>query len=326
MNLHGLGALALLATLDPSGRQVTEELVLRNESVSLAATLALPAGEGPFPAALLLAGSGPSTRADLSRFAAHLGTLGVATLSWDKRGCGGSSGSWTRASLDDAVADARAGFTALRADPRIDPDRIGAWGVSQAGWFLPVLAERTPELAFAIVLTGGGSTPREVELFMHRLALERSGVSAAERAEAEALLGQYFAWLGSGDGHAELVAALARARATRWYAAVSLDRVMPAPEDRPKWEWVARFDPLPAIERMKLPTLVVLGGADELGSPTAARERWQEGLARAENPRARVVVVEGMGHAASLGAHHHPGGPLAEGYQAEVAAFLGALR
>jgi len=316
----------LLAPLLHAAQKGSQEIRITSSGVELAATLTLPAGDGPHPAAVLLAGSGPSTRGDLLRFCEHLNSLDVATLVYDKRGCGQSSGSWTTASLDDVVADARSAFGVLRGHPRVDPDRIGVWGVSQAGWFIPVLAERTPELAFAIVLTGGGSTPREVELFMHRAALERIGATDAERAEAEGLLAMYFDWLGTGQEHEELVAAMTEARTTRWYSVLSLDRVMPSEQDRPKWEWVASFDPLPYIEKMHLPTLVLLGGADPMGSTPAALERWQAGLERARNPRARVVVIEGMGHAAALGPHHQKDAPLMSGYLAEVAAFSASLR
>jgi alpha-beta hydrolase superfamily lysophospholipase len=304
----------------------SRDLTIASGDVTLAATLTLPAGSGRHPAAVLLAGSGPSTRQNLRRFSDHLNALGVATLVYDKRGSGQSTGSWTTASFDDAVADAQAAVATLQKHPRVDAARVGVWGVSQAGWFIPVLVDRTPSLAFAIVLTGGGSTPREVELFMHRAALDRAGISGAERADAERLLAGYFDWLGTGRGREQLVAAMAEARKTRWYPAISLDAVMPSDRNRPAWEWVATFDPLPYIERMRLPTLVLLGSADQMGSTAAARERWLAGFARAANDRGRVIVIEGMGHAASVGAAHQPGGAMMPEYTSAVAAFIASLK
>jgi hypothetical protein len=310
---------------------VATDLRIATGGVALAATLTLPGGPGRHPAVILMHGSGPSTRAALRQFAEPFHSLGVATLVYDKRGSGESTGSWISASLDDHVADAQAAFAVLRRHPRIDAARIGVWGVSQAGWFIPVLAARTPGLAFAMVLTGGGSTPRDVELFGHRAALDRVKATAAERAEAEALLDAYFAWLGTGVNRSGVAARLAEAKAAPWFGVIGLDRVMPSDDNRPNWAWVARFDPMPFIGQMRLPTLVVLGAEDPLVDSAQAAGRWRAGLARAGNERATVKVIDGMGHAATAGgAHSPPGahGPAAPmpAYLAEVAAFIAAVR
>jgi pimeloyl-ACP methyl ester carboxylesterase len=250
------------------------DLRIAVDGAELAATLTVPAGDHRHPAVLLLAGSGPSTRQGLRRFADHFTRLGFATLVFDKRGSGQSTGSWTTASLADMVADAKAAIAVLQEDPRIDPARIGVWGVSQAGWFVPVLAEQTPTLAFAMVLTGGGATPQE---------------------------------------------------GTPWLAALGIEGVMPSDANRPSWEWVARFDPAPYIARMRVPTLVLLGAEDLMGSPTVAAERWTQGLAAANNTKSFVEIVPGMGHAATIGSQHEQGGATLPDYFSAVERFVRAL-
>lgn len=316
--------LAMMVSLVAAGQAASRstDLRIRSGGVELAATLTLPDGAGPHPAVILMHGSGPGTRTELRRFAAHFESLGYATLVYDKRGSGQSTGSWTTASLEDSVADARSAFERLQEHSAIDRARIGVWGVSQAGWFIPVFASRTPSLAFAIVLTGGGATPREVEMFMHRQSLQRLGATADEHAEAEKLLQAYFDWLGSGVGRGAVVELVTRAKGTRWFATLGLDRVMPSDANRPNWAWVATFDPAPFIEKMTVPTLVVLGGADLMGSAVVASERWTAALARAGNQRAKVVTIAGMGHAATIGSAHEQGGAIMPAYLAEVAAFV----
>lgn len=320
MTLVLLGSLSHLAT--PAAAQTPREITIATGGIELAATLTVPAGDGPHPAILLLSGSGPSTRQALRKFSEPLNAGGFATFVFDKRGVGGSTGSWMSASFEDNVTDAVAALTRLRHEAGVDPRRLGVWGVSQAGWFIPAITARVPDLAFAIVLTGGGATPREVEMFMHEASLERAGANPRERVRARELLNAYFAWLGSGVGRQEVVDLMAGARADAWYKAIAIDGVMPSEANRPNWEWVALYDPLPLIEKMTLPTLVVLGGEDRMGSPIVAAERWRAGLEKAGNARASVVLIPGMGHAATSGATHAQGGAVMPEYTRTVAAFL----
>ena len=319
--------IAFLAWILPQAASTTgADLRIATGGVELAATLTLPAGPGPHPAIVLLAGSGPSTRQSLRKFSDHFNSVGFATLVYDKRGSGQSTGSWTTASFDDNVADAQAAIAILMADTRIDRRRIGVWGVSQAGWFVPALTVRAPDLAFAIVLTGGGATPRDVEMFMHEASLDAAGVTPAQRDQARRLLTAYFAWLGTGVDRAGVVQLMTLAKPESWYRAIALDGVMPSDANRPRWEWVAKYDPMPFIEQMKLPTLVVLGTADQMGSTPLAAERWRSGLDRAGNRRASVVVIDGMGHAATIGSSHEQGGAVMPEYTATVSAFLQQLK
>lgn len=106
--------------------------------MTLAGTLTVPDGGGPFPGALLLSGSGPldrdsnmpGQRLDIARsLAAALADVGVATLRYDKRGVGESSGDHLRARFEDEVADAGAALDALRARPETG-SRVAAIGHS----------------------------------------------------------------------------------------------------------------------------------------------------------------------------------------------------
>ena len=160
-----------------------------------ASLLVVAAGQKVGP--LLLGGSGPAPREPLMVYARHFASLGLVALAFDKRGSGESQGDWTDASLDDLAGDATAAMAFLAARPEVDPARIGVWGVSQAGWVVPLLAGRAQRPAFSIVVTGGGATPREIEMFGYRSALEAGQVPASDRAKAEALLVKYFSWRGA---------------------------------------------------------------------------------------------------------------------------------
>ena len=95
---------------------------------ALAGTLTTPNGEGPFPAALLIAGSGPLDRdgnhkrlplslsKDLARV---LNDAGWASLRFDKRGIGESTGDYMSTGFYDELADATAALKWLGSHPNI---------------------------------------------------------------------------------------------------------------------------------------------------------------------------------------------------------------
>src|SRR5206468_1660261 len=103
--------------------------------------------------------------------------LGLVALAFDKRGSGESQGDWTDASLDDLAGDATAAMAFLAARPEVDPARIGVWGVSQAGWVVPLLAGRAQRPAFSIVVTGGGADRADASADARRPRRRRSARS-----------------------------------------------------------------------------------------------------------------------------------------------------
>ncbi len=131
-----------------------------SEGVSLAGEIAFPPGAGPFPAVVLVHGSGPVTREGNRPLVAPFLTRGIAVLSYDKRGNGESGGlyrgvgplnsdSMIRLLADDAVA----ALELLAKHERIDRTKLGLAGGSQAGWIIPNAAARFP-VRFAVMLSG----------------------------------------------------------------------------------------------------------------------------------------------------------------------------
>jgi pimeloyl-ACP methyl ester carboxylesterase len=100
-------------------------------------------------------GAGPTVRGDgYHELGRHFARKGVAALIYDKRGCGASTGDWTRAGLHDLAEDALAWVRLLRSRPDIDPTQVGLWGLSQGASIIPLAASRSPEVAFVIAVGG----------------------------------------------------------------------------------------------------------------------------------------------------------------------------
>jgi pimeloyl-ACP methyl ester carboxylesterase len=144
-------------------------LTFRSGDVTLAGTLTVPAGQGPFPAVLLIPGSGPvdrdsnhkRMRLDITRqLADALLEAGVATLRYDKRGIGASGGRWRAAGFIDNADDARAALATLADRPEIDRSRLVIAGHSEGALLATIVAAGNDRLA-GVVLLSGSATPGE---------------------------------------------------------------------------------------------------------------------------------------------------------------------
>ncbi len=152
---------------------------------AIAATLSLPRGSGPFPAVAMVHGSGPRTRDEFDIFAAYLELNGVAVLADDKRGVGESGGSYpgeaaNPAAIDVLARDAQAEVRFLDRRPQVDPARVGLLGDSQAGWIIPLAAQRNPAVRWALLNSGPTTTVGETD-FWGQLAGESESPPSGTR-------------------------------------------------------------------------------------------------------------------------------------------------
>lgn len=316
-----LAALQLVAvTLSGQTFQFTEkEVRFKNGSIELAGTLISPNKETPSPAVVFLHGSGPATRAGARPYAEEFAKMGIASLIFDKRGSGASGGSWLTSSLEDLSRDALAAVEHLKSLNTIDANRIGFWGVSQAAWVATLAASQSADIGFMILISGGGATPLESELFSYRTAMQRANLAGAEIADAERVLGAYFDFLATGNNRAGLVTELEQKQNAAWYKYAPLDRILPSDENRSNWSWVATWDPAPHIEKLTCPVLLLFGDKDTDHPTEIAVRKWREGLNKAGNKGATVMIFPGAGHGIRMRDSHTGGGraPFADGY-AEV--------
>ena len=133
----------------------SEDLTISVDDHQLAGTLYTPLSGLPSPAVVFVHGAGPGVRGDrYHELARHFARKGVAALIYDKRGCGASTGDWTRAGMHDLADDALACVQLLRGRADVNPNRVGLWGLSQGASVIPIAAARTPDVAFVIAVGG----------------------------------------------------------------------------------------------------------------------------------------------------------------------------
>ena len=176
-----------IPTIEVTG-SLAETITYQSGDVTLAGTLDLPAGDGPFPAIVTVHGSPPLTRNDIYNLnISHFFVQnGYAVLRYDKRGAGESEGEWPNvgtqeegeANVHILAEDALAGVEYLKNHDLIDPDMIGLAGHSQAGWIIPLAASKSPDVAFMIISSGPTSTVGQ-EIYYSDLTAEGTPLQEA---------------------------------------------------------------------------------------------------------------------------------------------------
>jgi pimeloyl-ACP methyl ester carboxylesterase len=248
--------------------------------LKLRSKLVLPLGEPPFPAVVLVHGSGAESAVDTYfmpyLFAAH----GIATLVYDKRGTGGSTGKYNQNFYllsDDTVAAAEW----LRNRPEIDPNLIHLSGYSQGGWIAPLAASKTAAINSLLINYGPMVPITGEDRWGYLYVLEQKGFGDDALAEADRInevLGLIFDH--GEDRWDELEVLLDEAEGTDWYTAVTGSDSMlgfVAETDMPMWmarlyyKWMTRgdevfvdrlYDPFPVVAELDNPSLWIFGDQD----------------------------------------------------------------
>ena len=255
--------------------------------VTLAGTLTLPPGAGPFPAVVLIAGSGRVDR-DETAFGHKLFLLladtltrrGIAVLRYDKRGTGKSTGSFALATTLDFAADAQAAVTYLITQREINPKKLGLLGHSEGGLIAPLVASQHPaEIAFVVLLAGPGLSGEQLSLAQAALTEKVEGATPAEIAQNGALQKTLFAIAeresNPATRQAKMQTAVLKAVAA-WPPADKAQigdpgtfaKAQSEQNATPWFRYFLTYDPRPALEKTRCPVLA-LDGSKDLQVPPA---------------------------------------------------------
>lgn len=170
----------------PPGAPYTAEEVTVQTPMghTLAGTLTLPRGKGPFPAMVTITGSGSQERDEeiplvkgyrpFRQIADTLSRMGIAVLRMDDRGAGRSGGNARTATSEDFARDIAAGVAYLRGRPEIDGKRVGLVGHSEGGLIAPMVASADPTVHAIVLMAGPAQTGRQIIEFQNRYGIEHS--------------------------------------------------------------------------------------------------------------------------------------------------------
>lgn len=265
------------AYVDPDAFTETE-VTIGSGQWALPGTLSMPVGDGPFPAVVLVAGSGPNDRDEtigpnkpLRDIAWGLASNGIAVLRYDKRTkahqaeMGGLADTLTV--QEEVVDDAVLAVDLLRATDGIDPDRVAVAGHSLGGYLAPRIAAQANAAGgrvAGIALLEGSISPLE-DLVVAQLTYLASDEGGADP-QAKQLL----------DGLAAQVAKVKSADLTAGTPAAELPLGIPAAY----WLDLRTYDPGATAAALGIPILVVQGGRDYQVPPTEGAG-WRAALSDA---------------------------------------------
>lgn len=285
---------------EPFPYEAIEVRVPSAEGITLAGTLTLPEGAGPFPGVVLISGSGPQDRDEslmghrpFAVLADHLTRQGIAVVRYDDRGVGASTGDFAAAITPDHAADAAAVMAWLRAREEISG--AGYVGHSEGALAGPIAHETAP--ADFLVLIGGPAV-RGAEILIEQ-SVQTQLAEGVEEADAEAsrrmqqeVLGLLSADAG-GDEDAlreQIRALLSRELATEALPPEALDAI--TDELLTPWmRWFVDYDPLPALQELAVPVLALYGSLD-----VQVSSEQNAGPASSALAQGTVEVLEGLNH------------------------------
>lgn len=262
----------------------------------IAATLEKPpSADDRLPVVVIISGTGPWTRGGWVKMRASLHAAGLATLVYDKRGLGQSTGTFVD-TIPAMQRDVAAAVAFLRTRQDIDHQRIALMGISQGAVAAPLVASADPAIAAVVMLSGPVGPRGELFLGILRAHLKNAGKTSAQVDRVAAAVS---AWM-----DARSKAADASGAANLRKAAVDAFAEVGFPQDQAE-NFVAALDndvvlsmfdvaPDRALENLRMPTLAIYGSKDDVIAPYLSLEAATAALQA--NPDAIVVAVPDMTH------------------------------
>ena len=285
-----------------------EEVMYENKAagIRLAGTLTRPRAGGPFPAVLLISGSGAQDRDAMLFYhrpflvlADYLTRRGIAVLRVDDRGWGASTGDFWQATSEDFAGDVRAGVEYLKRHEHIDPTRIGLVGHSEGGMIAPMVAAQSSDVAFIVLMAGPGVDGAEVLLLQLEASARADGGNPRTIAAMCAWYERMFSVVNQ-----EPDDAVAAQRIREMYA---------AQEDPVGWSeqqlevrinaflspwnrYFLSYDPAPVLTSVEYPVLAINGEKDVQVTPKENLSGIEEALRASGNQDVTVMELPGLNH------------------------------
>jgi dienelactone hydrolase len=276
-----------------------ERITFKNGDVTLGGTLILPARKGRHPVVIVTPGDYGSSREMLRMFAHNFVSRGVAALIFDSRGAGESTGTAYSTSFSDLANDVLAGVDSLKNRADINPRKIGLFGFSNSAFTVSLAASRSKDVAFLILQSFVGVLPWKQEIFRAERQLRVDNYPESIVKQGADFMRLKWEVARTGKGWDELQAIMEKSRGERWLAYTNMSRSLERLSQ--VYETSMTYDPVPALENLKIPVLAYWGGNDSYLPVEETTGVFKRAMAKAKNkdytikvfPKGRHDLVEG---------------------------------
>lgn len=294
-----------------------KEVTIGTGEWTLPATLTTPMGPGPFPALVLVHGSGPNDRDEtigpnkpFKDLAGGLASRGIAVLRYEKRTKQHGARLATIHNLtvkDEVLDDALAGVELLRKTEGIDAKRIFVLGHSLGGMLIPRIGRLDPNIAGLIAMAGATRPLEDVipEQLAYIFSLDGS-LSAEEQKQ-----------LDQGKEQA------AKVKALKPEDANSTTLIFNAPVSY--WLDLSGYNPPETAKELKQPLLILQGERDYQVTMEDFK-RWTAALSAKSNvtfksyPSLNHLFISGTGRSAP--SEYDQAGHVDERVVQDIAAWI----
>ena len=294
----------------------TEDVTFENKSanINLAGTLSLPTKEGLFPAVILISGSGPQNRDEellghkpFLVIADYLTKNGIAVLRFDDRGTAMSKGNFKTATTLDFATDVEAGLQFLLSRKEIDQKKIGLIGHSEGGMIAPIVASKSKNVSFIILLAGTGISGDELLLLQQELIGRVSGISEEDLKKTKITNTEVFEIIKKAtnsdqlkkdliDNIAKSLKSDSKAKIPDGITESDFIEMQVSEMLSPWMQFFIKYNPALVLEKVKCPVLALNGDKDMQVPSKANLEAINKALTKGGNKKILIKELPNLNH------------------------------
>ncbi|MEM1257273.1 MAG: alpha/beta fold hydrolase [Bacteroidota bacterium] len=294
----------------------TEEVKFENveANVTLAGTLTLPKNGESFPAVILISGSGPQNRDEellghkpFLVISDYLTRQGIAVLRFDDRGFGASTGDFEKATSEDFSTDVESALSFLKARKEINNAKIGLAGHSVGGIIAPMVASRSKDVDFIVLLAGTGIRGDQLLMLQGELIESAMGKSEEEikkssgirKRELEIALNSEDPQTLKRDIKEYLNTAITDNGDSIVPEGMSVEQFIATQVNQISTPWMMyfiKYNPVSVLEKVSCPVLAVNGEKDLQVPPKENLTAIENALKKGGNTDVTVMEFPGLNH------------------------------
>jgi len=286
----------------------------KNAGISLAGTLTLPKKDGVYPVVILISGSGPQNRDEellghkpFLVLSDYLTKNGIAVLRYDDRGTALSKGDFKTATSADFATDVESAISYLKTRKEINKKKIGLIGHSEGGLIAPMVASKSKDVAFIVLLAGTGIEGDQILLLQQKLIGKASGISEEDLQKNEIENRKTFDIANKSINLEQLNNDLTiyimqslkdnpNSKKPQGMSDEDFVKLQVKQIANPWMQYFIKYNPAPALEKVKCPVLAINGEKDLQVPPKENLEAIEKALTKGGNKKVTIIELPNLNH------------------------------